>query len=220
MARISRIVVPNYPHHVIQRGNRRQQVFFCDDDKIEYLRLIKKHSKLEDVKIWAYCLMDNHVHFVAEPSNGKSLAACFAEAHKRYSRGINFSKGWRGYLWQGRFVSYLMDELHTYSAIRYIEQNPVRAGVVDKACDYKWSSAKAHVYKQVDPILSTPEWMFKMVGDWGKYLELTEGDETIRLLRKHARTGRPVGREEFINQLEKLTGRCLRRQRPGPKIIK
>lgn len=220
MARMSRIIVPNYPHHVIQRGNRRQQVFFCDDDRIEYLRLIEKYSKLEDVKIWAYCLMENHVHFVAEPSSEKSLASCFAEANKRYSRGVNFSKGWRGYLWQGRFISYLMDELHTYSAIRYIEQNPVRAGVIDKAHNYKWSSAKAHVCKLDDSILSTPEWILKMVGDWEKYLELTEREEVIQLLKKHARTGRPVGSRIFIDQLEKLTGRCLRKQKPGPKIIK
>ena len=220
MARISRIVVPCYPHHVIQRGNRRQRVFFSEDDKIEYLRLIEKHSKLEDVKIWAYCLMDNHVHFVAEPATEKGIASCFAAAHKRYSRGINFCKGWRGYLWQGRFISYLMDEPHTCMAIRYIEQNPVRAGIVGKAHDYKWSSAKAHVYKQIDPILSTPEWIYKMAGDWEKYLELTNKDEMVRLLKKHARTGRPVGGEGFIKQLETLTGRCLRKQKPGPKTIK
>ncbi len=220
MARIARIVVPNYPHHIIQRGNRRQQVFFCDDDRFEYLRLIEKHSKLEDVKIWAYCLLDNHVHFVAEPATEKSLASCFAEANKRYSRGINFCKGWRGYLWQGRFISYLMDEPYTYMAIRYIEQNPVRAGIVGKAYDYKWSSARAHVHKQADSLLSTPEWRFKMAGDWKKYLELTNKDEMIRSLKKHARTGRPVGSEGFIKQLENLTGRCLRKQKPGPKIIK
>lgn len=220
MARIARVVVPNYPHHVIQRGNRRQEVFFCEDDKREYLRLIEKFSKIEGVKIWAYCLMDNHVHFIAEPTNENCLASCFGEAHKRYSRRINFGRGWRGYLWQGRFHSYPMDEQHTYLAIRYVEQNPVRAKIIDKAYNYEWSSAKAHVFGYNDPILSTPEWVIKMVGDWKEYLDNLGNADLHKVVHKHERSGRPVGGSGFIERLERLTGRCFQRQRPGPKIIK
>jgi putative transposase len=119
-----------YPHHIIQRGNRRQEVFFSNEDRktcLDYLRLYAKTSAID---FWGYCLMNNHLHLIAVPQNEDSFARGFAEAHRRYTRYINFRKGWRGYLWEGRFKSYLLDEAHLYAAIRYIERNPVRAGIV------------------------------------------------------------------------------------------
>lgn len=135
MARLARIVNPGYPHHVYQRGNRRQDVFFSDSDKMAYLGMIRKQAERYGLKVWAYCLMDNHVHFVAVSKETESLARVFGEAHRRYTRMINFRMGWRGYLWQGRFGSFPVDTKYLYNLVRYVERNPVRARMVGRAED-------------------------------------------------------------------------------------
>jgi len=128
MARLARVVVAGYPHHVTQRGNRRQETFFGDDDYRSYLELMAEWCTRCGVEVWAYCLMPNHVHLVAVPSTSGALAAAIGEAHRRYTRGVNFRQGWRGHLWQGRFASYVMDETHLLAAVRYVEMNPRNLG--------------------------------------------------------------------------------------------
>jgi len=124
MARLARIVVPDVPHHVTQRGNRRQDVFFSDEDYAAYRDLVAEACRREGVRCAAWRLMPNHVHLVLIPPSAVALRATLADAHRRYSRRINFAKGWTGYLWQGRFASYPMDEAHLITAIRYVELNP------------------------------------------------------------------------------------------------
>ena len=133
MARLARIVVPDVAHHVTQRGNRRQEVFFCDEDYAHYRDLIAASCREQGVSCLAWCLMPNHVHLILRPSTNDGLRAALAEAHRRYSRRINFSKGWTDYLWQGRFASYPMDEAHLMIAIRYVELNPVKAKLAKTA---------------------------------------------------------------------------------------
>jgi putative transposase len=145
MARIARLVVSAVPHHVTQRGNRRQTVFFGDHDYRAYLALLAEHTRAADVAVWAWCLMPNHVHLMLTPPSPDALRAALAEAHRRYSRMVNFREGWRGYLWQGRFASCPMDEAHALSAARYIELNPVRARLAAQPQDWPWSSARAHL---------------------------------------------------------------------------
>ena len=214
MPRIARIVIPNYPHHIIQRGNRSQNVFFSDQDKKSYIQLLRKHAIESGVDFWAYCLMDNHVHLIAVPRNEDSLARGIGEAHRNYTRLINFREGWKGYLWQGRFISYPLDEKYLYAAVRYVERNPVRAGLVKRAEDYPWSSAKAHVYGEKDILLSD-NFMLSEIKDWSSYL--SEGDENIdkNLFKKHGRTGRPLGDDRFLTKLEEITGRVLKKKKPG-----
>ena len=130
MPRLARVVIPGEPHHVTQRGNRRQETFFSDEDYEAYLDLMAEWCEREGVEVWAYCLMPNHVHLVAVPSSEDALRRGIAEAHRRYSRRINFREGWRGHLWQGRFASFPMDDAHLYLATRYVELNPVRARLV------------------------------------------------------------------------------------------
>lgn len=214
MARIARVVIPKIPHHIIQRGNRRQNVFFNDDDRKLYIKLLKEHCGKFGVKIWAYCLMSNHIHLVAVPDQENSLARGIGEAHRKYTKAINSRNGWRGYLWQGRFSSYPLDEVYLYYAIRYIERNPIRSGIVNKAEDYRWSSAKAHVSKHEDDLLSD-NYFVRGMKDWKEYI--SSGDEEIELLRKHIRTGRPLGKKGFVERLEKITNRTLRKLKPGPK---
>ena len=130
MARLARVIAPGMPHHVTQRGNRRQQTFFGKEDYQHYLELISRFCRAEQVAIWAYRLMPNHVHLIVVPQSAESLRRAIGEAHRRYTRRINFREGWRGHLWQGRFASFVMDEDHLLTAARYVELNPVRAGLV------------------------------------------------------------------------------------------
>ncbi len=130
MPRIARVVVPVIPHHVTQRGNRRLPTFFCDEDYKRYIQIMAELCSQKNVQIWAYCLMPNHVHLIAVPEMKESLATAIGEAHRPYTLSINSSKNWSGYLWQGRFASFPMDEAHLYMAARYVELNPVRAGLV------------------------------------------------------------------------------------------
>ena len=142
MARLARVVAPGLPHHVTQRGNRRQQTFFCDEDYQCYVDLMAQFCKAEQVEIWAYCLMPNHVHLIAVPQSGDGLGRAIGEAHRRYTRMVNFREGWRGHLWQGRFSSFVLDERYLLTAARYVELNPVRAGLVNSPRQYRWSSAR------------------------------------------------------------------------------
>ena len=215
-ARIARVEAINEPHHVIQRGNRRQNVFFKDEDKIQYLKILSLQSKLFGLKIWAYCLMDNHIHLIVVPMEEKSLTECIAETHRLYTRMINFREGWRGYLWQGRFKSFPLDERYLYAAVRYVERNPVRAKLVEKAQEYAWSSARVHVEKGKDPVLSS-FYLEDEIDDWSRYLSCEDEPDDVQRIRRHGYTGRPLGDKVYINRLEVQLGRVLHKQKPGPQ---
>jgi len=217
MARMARVVVPGYPHHVTQRGNRKQETFFDSADYRAYLRMLSKAKVDADAEIWGYCLMPNHVHLVVVPQRRDSLAMLFRDAHRRYTRRINTRKGWCGHLWQERFHSFPMDETHLLAAVRYVELNPVRAGLCEKPTDWRWSSVHAHLRRE-DDLLVTVNPMLERTSDWLSYL--SDSDDTchqLDTLRKHSRTGRPAGDERFVSMLEDLTGRKLRKLKTGPR---
>ena len=216
MARIARVVVPDFPHHIVQRGNRRQKVFFSDDDRKAYLDYLSIYAKPAGIHFWGYCLIDNHVHLIAVPDEEHSLACGLAEAHRRYTRLINFRQNWRGYLWEGRFKSYPLSEDYLYAAIRYIERNPVRANIVENAWDYPWSSARAHVFKQIDPLLDD-NFLVSEISDWRAFLSEDEKQSDCKLIKLHTNSGRPLGDTKFIEKIEDLTGRIFHKQKPGPK---
>jgi len=190
-------------------------VFFNDQDKEEYMELLSVLTRKAGIEVWAYCLMDNHVHFVAVPHEETSLAKAIGVAHKQYTRMIHFRENWRGYLWQGRFFSVPLSDQYLYRAVRYVEKNPVRARLVHRAEDYRWSSAKAHVSKSDDPLLSRNA-LATGIDNWAAYLAEDETKDREIIVR-HTATGRPLGDEAFITRLEQLTGRILRKQKPGPK---
>ncbi len=216
MAKMARVEAVGYPHHVIQRGNRRQDVFFSDADKREYLRILKLQSDLFGLKIWVYCLMDNHLHLIVVPEKEGSLARAIGEAHRLYTRMVNFRERWKGYLWQGRFSSFPLDSDYLYYCVRYVECNPVRAGMVKRPEDYPFSSAKAHIHRKRDPILE-PFYLTQEIKNWRQYLAEVDNAERIRIFREHILTGRPLGEEKFIEKLEQKVGRILRKVKPGPK---
>lgn len=216
MARIGRVVIPGYPHHVTQRGNRRQKTFFSDDDYRFYLELMAEFTQRSKTDVWAYCLMPNHVHLVMVPEHEEGLRSSLGEAHRRYTRHINFRNGWRGHLWQERFHSFVMDEQYLLATVRYVERNPVKAGLCDRAADWRWSSASAHLQGEDDQLVRVRP-MLDRVGDWSGYLAegRSEDDEWIE---RHTRTGRPLGDPVFVEHLEAMTGKSLTPKRPGRRV--
>jgi putative transposase len=221
MARLARIVVPDVAHHVMQCGNRRQPVFFSEDDYAAYRDLVADACVAFDVRCLAWCLMPSHVHLILIPSDADGLRAALAEAHRRYSRRVNLAHGWSGYLWQGRFASYPMDDAHLLTAIRYIELTPVKAKLAARAEDWAWSSARAHVTGRKDGFTD-------LAGTTGLHrnwrsrlrhgLEASDVDEMEEAaIEARIRTGRPLGDEAFLERLEASTGRTLKPQKRGPK---
>ncbi len=217
MARLARVVVPGLPHHITQRGNCRQQTFFCDEDYRSYLELMGQWCGAYQVEIWAYCLMPNHVHLIAVPQSVDGLRRAVGEAHRRYTRLVNFREGWRGHLWQGRFASFVLDERYLLTAARYVELNPVRAGLIRAPSRYPWSSAAAHVRRRDDALVRVAP-LLELAPDWRRFLTRVIREEDLKLLRAHEHTGRPLGDEAFLASLEQKLGRILRRQKPGPKV--
>ena len=215
MVRIARVIAPRIPHHVTQRGNRRQPTFFCDDDYQAYIDLMAEWCGKCHVEIWAYCLMPNHVHLIAVPETESGLARAIGEAHRRYTRRINFREQWRGHLWQERFASFPMDESYLLAAARYIEMNPVAAGIVAHPEEYQWSSTQAHFAAKDDKLVKI-EPLLSMAGNWKDFLSLSS-DEEMNTFRKHERSGRPLGQEAFVDHIETMLVRALRPKKPGPK---
>jgi len=217
MARIARAVAPGIPHHVTQRGNRRQQTFFNDEDYQFYLVLMSEWCMTFQVDVWAYCLMPNHIHLIAVPETKDGLNLAIGEAHRRYSRRINFREGWRGHLWQGRFSSFILDDRYLLACTKYVELNPVRAGLVKKPEDWPWSSAGSHMNGKDDILVKTKPLLEIANKPWEMFLVSDTQEQEIALLRKHERTGRPLGGDSFIESLERLLDRDLKPQKPGPK---
>ena len=216
MARISRIVAVEYPHHITQRGVRSMDIFKNDSDRNTYLQFIKEETQRSQIDVHAWCLMTNHVHFVAIPHHESSFARGFGEAHKRYTRMKNFREGVRGYLFQGRFGSCVLDERHLLAAVRYVENNPVVAGIVKNAWEYPWSSAAYHVGNIEDDVLVKDRSLYGLVNDWRLYLGQEEND-IFNTIRKATRTGRPAGDNDFTIAIENRTGRVLRQAKSGRK---
>ena len=215
MPRTARVVVPGYPHHITQSGNRRQQTFLDDSDYRAYLGLLRALKETAGVDVVAYCLMPNHVHIVAIPFGELSLARLFGVAHHRYARRVNSKHDWRGHLWQERFCSFVMDEGYFLAAVRYVELNPVRAGLCACPEEWKWSSVHTHMGKTSDPVVTSVP-MLEQISDWQRYLSQGCPADQVDDIRKHTNTGRPAGDNAFIKKLEDVTGRKLRRRKPGP----
>jgi REP-associated tyrosine transposase len=216
MARIARVVVPGPPHHITQRGNRREPVFFEADDYRLYRRLIATAARRADAEIWAYCLMPDHVHLIVTPADEDGLRATFAEAHRRYTGAINTRFHWTGHLFQGRFGAVVMDEPHLLAAARYIALNPVVAGLVSRAEDWPWSSVRAHLAGEDDE-LATVAPLRALIPDFVALLATPADPVTTTRIERAPIIGRPLGAPEWIAVLERRLGRALALGKPGPK---
>jgi len=190
-------------------------VFFSDADRDEYIGQLAEQGKRFGVHYLAWCLMTNHVHLIAVPDSESCLALGIGEAHRRYTRYVNFREGWRGYLFQGRFHSCPLDGDYLLTAVRYVLRNPVRAGIVDQPWGYAWSSARWHVGMATTDPLAVPAELLQDIPDWHGFLRID--GESIDQIRRHTRTGRPLGSERFLDELERQTGRTLHPKKPGPR---
>jgi putative transposase len=216
MARLARIVLPGLPHHVTQRGNRREQIFFSDNDYDAYLDMLREALEVSNSEVWAWCLMPNHVHLIVVPSDEDGLRKTVANVHRRYARLINSRNKWTGHLWQGRFSSVVMDEEHLYRAIAYVVLNPVRAKLVKSPEDWRWSSIHAHLGKVEDGITSTDA-VKARIDDFTAFINQTFKDDLFTPLRKSEIVGRPLGSDAFLSSLESQLGRTLKPNKRGPK---
>jgi len=211
MPRTARIVISDLPYHITQRGNYRQDIFQDDEDRLSYLSWVNDYSKKYKLSIFAYCLMDNHVHFIVIPRKEDSLAKVFSISHMRYSQYFNKKKNASGHLWQGRFYSCVLDGDYLVAALRYVERNPVRAGIVRKPWRWRWSSAGVHV-GQGDGVINLENittLIDTTAEEWKEYIDSDENEEEVEGIRKHTLLGRPLGTKDFIAKLGKRIGRVL-----------
>lgn len=215
MPRIARVCAVNYPHHVTQRGNNKEAVFIDDEDREFYLKTLGSYSKKWGLDIWAYCLMTNHVHILAVPNQEESLARGIGGTNLVFTQYINRKYKRSGRLWQNRFYSTITEkEPYLWAVTRYIERNPIRAQLVKKAEDYKWSSAKAHITGFRDTILSKSWLNMKELKAYKEFM-IEDDNEADMHIRKATATGRPLGTELFIKTLEKLLDRGLLPKKAG-----
>ena len=217
MSRIARVVVPGIPHHVTQRGNRGADVFETDEDHRAYLRFLKQYVQRRGLAVWAYCLMTNHVHLVVVPEREDSLATGLRDAHTVYAMRFNTRTQLSGHVWQGRFYSCPLDEAHLWAAVRYVERNPVRAGLAERAEAYPWSSAAAHCGLLEDAVLSRDFPPGGVIDDWAEWLCEEEEAEAATRIRRQTHTGRPCGSPAFVLRLEGLVQRMLTPRAVGRK---
>ena len=212
------------PHHVTQRGNARRAVFETDNDRLTYLSILKQHAVNRGLSIQGYCLMPNHVHLVVVPLRQDAMARVLRDAHGRYATYLNARQGADGHVWQGRYYSCPMDTGHLWNALRYIERNPVRAGLVRRPEDWIWSSARVHLCGVRDGFTEPGEWACHWTSpDWREFVDVSarEADDEIRTCT-HA--GRPLGSVEFVLRLERHLGRRLTARKGGrpkkqPEVI-
>ena len=219
MARFARVVLAGLPYHITHRGNRRDDVFFTPEDRDVYRAWLKEYAVQYGLDIWAYGLMTTHVHLLGVPQRETALAEAVGRAHMRYARWANRQQRWWGHLWANRFYSTPLDEEHLWAAVKYIERNPVRAGLVARAEDYPWSSARAHALGIDDPLLA-PDRPFPgpvTTAGWSAYLAEPDDEELLRAIRRNTNTGWPTGSPEFVANLEARLGRTLTRQKAGRK---
>jgi putative transposase len=215
MSRNARCILPGLPYHVTQRGTNRERVFFSTAHRKTYLDLLARNCPDAGVRVLAYCLMSNHVHLIVVPERGDSLAVLFRRVHGAYAQAVNAGRGRTGHLWQNRFYSCPLSDAHLWVALRYVEANPVRAGLAARAEEYRWSSAPVHLGEQRPErgsVLDLEFWEASGgVAMWRQLHASAEGDGQVNLLRRCTYAGRPFGDEEFVKQMETHFQRRWRR---------
>jgi putative transposase len=218
MPRLARIVVPGLPHHVTQRGNRRQKIFFEDGDYRLYRDLLAERTAKAGVAVWAYCFMPNHVHLILVPATENGLALALGETHRRFTGFVNARMRVSGHLFQGRFGSVVMDESHLIAAARYVALNPVRARLVQRAHEWPWSSVRAHLQGRDDGLVVVAPLIERTNGRFADMLDTEPTPAELAALRSAETIGRPLGASAFLDHLEARLGRPVRpRKRGRPK---
>ena len=193
-------------------------VFLDEGDYKCYIRLLKTYATNYGLTIAAYCLMPNHIHLVGLPKRGDCIGKALQYCHGKYGEKFNEKYEKYGHVWQARPWSCPMDDSYAWAAVRYVERNPVRAKLVARAEDYRWSSAPAHCGGETDPLLTSQWPTVATIEDWSTWLGGGPDAEDERLIRELTYTGRPCGSDDFVRSAEAAVGRRLRQQKPGPKL--
>ena len=217
MPRRKRCVLPGVPCHITQRGVDRRETFSSDTDRRTYLGLLQQNLPDSGVSVLGWCLMTNHVHLIAVPASEDSLSVLLRRVHGRYAQYYNASARRTGHLWQNRFFACVLAPDHLWRALAYVERNPVRAGIVPRARDYRWSSAAAHITGHDESgLLDMDWWRQQPHANWEPFLNglPNQPDEALRACT-HA--GRPFGSEEFLRQMADQFDRHWTRGRPKKK---
>ncbi len=216
MPRIARIIAPGYPHHITQRGNNRSAVFFDDEDRQTYLNLLAGYAQKYGLQIWAWCLMDNHVHLLVVPESEISLARGIGLTNLVYTQYLNRKLGQSGRIWQNRFFSCVVEnDEYLWAVARYIERNPLKGGLAEHAEDYRWSSARLHLTDATDGLLCQSDWLEPAArDDYAAFFKI-EDEAQNRAIRKATRSGRPFGADSFIDTIEYELNRKIRAKRVG-----
>jgi REP-associated tyrosine transposase len=216
MARLARVVIPGHPHHVTQRGNGRARTFFSDADYALYRDLLAENCRAAEVEVWAWCLMPNHVHLILVPSDPDGLRRALARVHRSYAGIVQARRKRSGHFWQGRFGAVAIDEAHLAAALRYVSLNPVRARLVERAQNWRWSSTSAHLRGKDDGLTE-----LKPISDrFPRFADLLASAPEADLfdqLRAAESVGRPLGDDRFLSRIKRLTGRNLKPGKRGPK---
>ena len=202
--------------HVTQRGNGRARVFLSDADDALYRDLLAQSCRAAGVEIWAWCLMPNHVHLVLVPSDADALRRALAPVHRRNAGIIHARRRRTGHFWQGRFGAVVLDETHLQAALAYVSLNPVRARLVARARDWRWSSTRAHLSGTDDGVTVLAP-VRERIADFADFLAGAEDAEAFSRLRAAESVGRPLGDERFLTRVERMTRRRLRPGKRGPK---
>ena len=210
MPRIARIIGTEHPHHIVQRGNNRQAIFFDDPDRERYLSLLIKYAKECLCKISSYCLMENHTHLLLNPEKMESLAKMMQKLSLTFTQYINKKYNRTGRLWECRFYSSIIDkESYLLSVCRYIERNPVRAKLVKSPLKYKWSSAK-YILSEDSVEWLDPAWADYYTRDeYIKFLNQQEDKEDVEKIRRSVFKGMPLGTAKFIKEISEKSGILL-----------
>lgn len=220
MARLARFVVPDAPHHVTQRGNGRQRTFFSDDDYAHYRDLLKKHCARAGVSVWAWVLMPNHVHLILTPSDTDGLRAALSRVHRAYAGYVHAREIRTGHFWQGRFGCVAMDEAHLAAAVPYVALNPVRARLVQRAEDWRWSSVHAPLDPARGDGLTDAAPVAARFDNFRAMLRAGEDEAASMALRRAETIGRPLGGPEFQKRVEAAPGRSAAPKKRGRKLEK
>lgn len=222
MPRNTRCFEPGAAYHVTQRGVDRERVFFLKGDRTSYLTLASSLLALAEVRVLAWCLMNNHVHWIVVPERPDSLPQFFRHLQGRYAQGVNARRGRVGHLWQNRYFACVLDQAHLWTAIRYVELNPVRAGMVFNPTDYEWSSAIWHTQGPEKERPALLDWEFWNrhggAASWGEMLGQEDGERRVSALRASTHCGKPFGSEEFVRQYGEKFGRHWEKMRRPRKL--
>ena len=199
---------------MVQRGNRSQAIFVEPGDRDLYMAQLAERCRSEGVEIWAYCLMENHIHLIAVPERADALSRAIGQAHRRYALRINKREGWSGHHWQQRFFSAPLDEAYLIAATRYVEGNPVRARLAADPAAYPWSSARAHLDGRDDGLVRVAP-LLERIPDWRTLLLTGMNEAELSHLRRHLQHGWPLGDERFLEALCNRFAVAVRSKKPG-----